>query len=211
MIRLAHEQYSAEWWFERLGLPTSSEFHRLLTPTLKPSAQASTTYLYDKLAEFFVGEGQGGDSGDTPWTRRGTSMEAEARRWYEFDRGVTVEECGLVLSDDRRIGASPDGLVGADGLFEAKCPKASHHIGIMLGADAHKHRAQVQGQLLVTGREWCDLVVYSPILPPTVTRYEPDGEWREAFEPALAEFLERLEEAKATLRARGLVGKDGVR
>lgn len=213
MILLDHEQYSAQWWFVRLGLPTSSEFHRLLTPTLKPSRQAETTYLYDKLAEFFVGESQGaGDDGQgTAWTRRGTAMEAEARRWYEFDRSVKVEECGFCLSDCRRYGASPDGLVGEDGLFEAKCPKASLHIGIMLGEDAHKHRAQIQGQLLVTGREWCDLVVYSPCLPPTVTRHEPDEEWIAAFEPALAAFLERLETAKAELRSRGLVGKDGKR
>ena len=207
MIRLDHDQYSAAWWFERLGVPSSSEFHRIITATLKPSKQAQTTYLYDKLAEFFIGEAQG-DEGSA-WTRRGSAMEAEARRWYEFEKSVEVVECGFCLSDDRRIGASPDGLVGDDGLAEFKCPKASHHIGIMLGEDAHKHRSQLQGQLLVTGREWVDLVVYSPCLPPTVTRHEPDDEWLAAFTPALEAFLERLEAAKATLRARGLVGKDG--
>ena len=208
MIVLDCEQTSAEWHFARLGVPTSSNFHRIVTPTLKPSASAKT-YLHELLAAFFVGEAQ--DSESNPWMTRGSEMKREARAWYEFDHGVTVEQVGFCLRDDERVGASPDGMVGDDGLVEIKCPAAKVHIGHMLGEDAHKHLCQVQGQLLITGRAWCDLLVYSPCLPPTVTRYEPDGEWREAFEPALAEFLERLEEAKGILRARGLVGKDGKR
>ena len=205
MIVLDCDQGSAEWHFARLALPTSSEFHRLLTPTLKPSKQGETTYLYDKLAEWAVGESQDTDS---PWMRRGTEMEKEARAAYEFERDVTVEQVGFCLSDDRRIGCSPDGLVGEDGLAEFKCPSASHHIGIMLGADAHLNRCQVQGQLLVMGRQWNDLVVYSPLLPPTITRHEPDPEWLAAFEPVLEAFLERFDAAKALLRSRGVRGKD---
>ena len=208
MIVLDHDQGSAEWHFARLGLPTSSEFDRILTPTLKPSKQAETTYLYDKLAEWAVGESQSADGGESPWMRRGTNMEAEARKWYEFEYGVTVEQVGLCLSDDGLIGCSPDGLVGEAGLVEIKNKSASHHIGSLLGADAHAHRCQTQGQLLVTGREWVDLVLYSPLMPVHTTRNEVDEEWRDAFKPELEKFLQRFEAAKDVLRAKGVRGKD---
>ncbi len=205
MIHLDIPQGEGQWHFERLGIPTSSAFHRILTPSLKPAAGA-TTYLYELLAAWFVGEPQ--DNEGNAWTHRGTEMEREARAWYEFENSVTIEPVGFCLTDDRRVGSSPDGKIGGqEAGIEIKCPAAKVHIATILGENAHKHRSQVQGQLLVTGWDYVDLVVYSPLLPPTVTRHEPDEEWREAFVPALEAFLERLESARA--RVAEVTGRKG--
>ena len=200
MIRLDMAQGSEEWHRARLGLPTSSCFDKLITKTLKPAKR--TSYLHSLLAEMFVGESQ--DRNSNEWMLRGSGMEEEAVRWYEFQRDVKTEEVGLCLADDRLAGCSPDRLIGEDGGLEVKCPSAKVHIGWLLGEEEHKHRCQVQGSLLVTGRAWWDQLIYSPILPPLLTRHEPDEEWLEAFVPVLEEFQERLEVSRGVLIDRGL-------
>lgn len=200
MIRLDMGQGTEEWHRARLGLPTASCFHKILTPTLKPAKFGK--YLYELLAEVFVGEPQ--DRNSNEWMLRGSGMEEEAVRWYEFQRDVKTEEVGLCLRDDRSAGCSPDRLIGDEGGLEVKCPSAQVHIGWLLGDGAHKHRCQIQGSLWVTGRAWWDQLIYSPVLPPLLTRHEPDEEWLEAFEPVMQEFRGVLQNAKEGLIAKGL-------
>ncbi len=202
MIRLDCEQGGQDWLLARLGKPTSSQFHRILTPGKLKLASGRKAYQYELHAAALVGEPQ--DSEDSPWMERGRDLEPEAIAYYEFEKGVTCEKVGLCLTDDGRVGASPDRLVGDDGLLEVKNHGAAKHVGILLGDEQHKHRCQVQGQLWVTGREWCDLLLYSPLLPPILTRHYPDPEWIEAWESALEIFLDEMEEGKARLREMGL-------
>lgn len=197
MIRCEAPQGSTDWFIDRLGIPTGSMFHRLLTPRLKPSSSA-TAYLFEILAEDFAPIPHDGSAG--AWADRGIEMEAEAVKWYEFDRDVKVEQVGFIMSDDGSTGGSPDGLVGDDGGVEIKCKKLTTHIGYLLGEDEHHHRCQCQGYLWITGRKWWDLVFYNPILPPVVRRYEPEQEWLDAFLPQLEKFQARLSEARARLR-----------
>ena len=110
------EQGSAQWIAARLGLPTASQFSRILTPrTLKPSASAER-YLWELLAERIIG--QPANDASTKFMERGKAMEAQAVAFYELQRGVDTRRVGFVTRDDGLVGCSPDRFVGDDGLLE---------------------------------------------------------------------------------------------
>ena len=137
------------------------------------------------------------------WTGRGTDMEAEARRWYEFYREVTVDEVGFITTDDGTIGGSPDGMVGDDGGVEIKCRSAKHHMECVLGISDIADRLQVQGYLWLTGRPWWDVVAYNPDLPKKIVRTYQDPTVQVAIEKALDEFFVDMEKAEKALAAEG--------
>ena len=98
--------------------------------------------------------------------RWGMEHEAAARAAYEQRTGVAVEETGFVAHDTLMAGCSPDGLVDWDGLIEIKCPyNSATHIETLLSGMPAEHTAQVQGQMWITGRQWCDFVSYDPRMP----------------------------------------------
>ena len=205
-------QGGQEWLLSRLGRPTSSQAHRILTPKGLKLASGRHAYAYEIHAAAICGPStdDDDDGGGNPWMQRGIDMEPETAAWYEFEYGVKCEEVGFCLTDDGRFGASPDRLIGDDGLAEFKNPSAAKSVGYLLGENKHEHRAQVQTQLWVTKRKYCDLVIYSPLLPPVVTRYEPEPEWIEKWEPALETFLAELKEGKERLQEMGLYYYEGV-
>lgn len=199
-------QGDAAWVRARLGVPTASNFDRLITAkTWKPSAQ-SHGYLCQLLAEWLTGEA--GDGFDTAFVERGREMEPRARAWYAFERDVDVRQVGFCLADDGSCGCSPDGLVGDDGGLEVKCFDARNHVGALLGQPPDEYRAQVQGCLLATGRAWWERVFFNPVMPPVVERIEPDEGFLSALGDALAEFGAKLAAGKARLRERGCVPWD---
>lgn len=197
MIIHPAEQGTVEWLKARIGIPTASQFHRLITnKTLKPSSQQDG-YLSELIAEWIIGAPlQGASSG---MMERGKLLESEARPWYEFVRGVTVEQVGLCLRDDRLVGASPDALIGEDGILEIKCPGPKVHVSYLLGhtnlyAD---HRAQVQGALWITGRKFADLISYHPTMEPVLTNCPRDDHFIAALAEIVDGFVERIRLAKA--------------
>lgn len=199
MIRLGMEQGSPEWVQSRLGIPTSSQFERIITSkTLKVSAQ-SAGYRNELLAEYYLGVPV--SNAGSGFMDRGTDLEREAYGWYEMDRDVDVDRVGFCLTDGGHVGCSPDGLIGSDGYLELKCPSATVHIGYLLDPsrlyDTYRH--QVQGGLWVTGRQWVDLVSYHPTLPPVVTRHEVDEEYHVPLGAALADFCGGLALARLQL------------
>lgn len=201
-------QGSAEWIDARLGLPTASEFHRIITPkTMKPSASMDG-YRNELLAEWVLGYPV--VNAESGFMQRGTDMEADARAWYELQTDNEVRAGGFMLTDDERAGCSPDGLVEEDGLLEIKCPKVDKHVGFLLDGVGDDYRPQAQGQLLISGRQWVDLVVYSPALPPVLVRVLRQEEFIEKLRPALTQFCEMLDAGKRALAARGVVGKTGM-
>lgn len=202
MILLDCEQRSAEWVKARLGIPTASSFEKILTPkTRKPSTQ-QTGYMYSLLAEWLTGEPA--DAAVSGFMERGTALEPEAVKWYEWERGVDVQRVGLVLRDDRMVGCSPDGLVGDDGGLEVKCPAASTHVKYLLqGLEGYD--AQCQGALWLTGRSWWDLVAYHPTMPSRIVRYSRDEEYIEALDAEMENFLTTLRLSRAALLERGCV------
>lgn len=190
------KQGTDEWLRARLGLPTASNFDRLITKTGKPSASADR-YLARLCAEWFMGYPL--DEMQTPFMERGSALEAEAVAYYEFETDSTTSEVGLCLTDDGKAGASPDRLVGDDGLLEIKCPSPEVHMGYLLGGLTDEYRVQVQGQLWVTGREWCDLLSFHPTIPRATVRIERDEDFIGALADIVANFAARLDAAKAKL------------
>ncbi len=199
MIILDVEQGSYEWQIARAGIPTASCFDRILTPkTLKLSAQ-SVAYRNELLAEWLLGEPI--EAPTTYWMERGTIIEPEARAFYELQSGATVRTVGLVLRADRKVGGSPDALVGDAGGLELKCPAPQTHVGYMLdpAAFAATYRHQVQGNLYLTGRQWWDLQSYCPGLPAVTQRIERDEVYLAALDAALRVFLADLDAMKEQL------------
>lgn len=196
------KQGTEEWLEARLGIPTSSNFDKILTPK-KLKAGKADSYIETLLAEWSIGEPL--DGGESIEMMRGTAGEESARSYYELRCDVDVQEVGFITTDDGAVGCSPDGLVGDEGGIEIKCPMAKGFAGYVLADDPSlAHRGQIQGAMWITGRPWWDLVVWHPYLPSIIHRCEPDPKWVDAFEPALAAFLERLEAGKARLRALGV-------
>lgn len=199
MIRLDIEQGSPEWIAARIGIPTASQFHRILTPkTLKPSTQAEA-YMNELLAEWALDCSLQGDISE--FMERGTGLEESAVKFYEFERDVETQKVGFCMLDDQSAGCSPDRFVGEDGGMEIKCPSPQVHVANLLNLDFDKHRIQVQGGLWIMGRKWWDTLSYHPDLPPALLRMERDeeiigmlGQLVPAFNAVLAERKARLVE-----------------
>lgn len=202
MIRVDCIQGTPDWLYARLGVVTASNAHRIITPkTLKLSSQASG-YAHELLAESALGHPI--DNASSGFMERGNILEMKARQWYELQRDCEVEEVGFIMRDDRRAGCSPDGLVGANGGVEIKCPSAAVHIATLLGEADEKHRCQVQMSMWVTEREYWDRVSYNPDLPSALIRFNRDEKFIAALSDAVDQFLEYLLESKLKLQKLGL-------
>ena len=190
-------QGDAVWHRSRLGLPTASEFSRILTPTGKPSAQVDG-YMHALIAERILDAPI--DSGETPWMLRGSDLEDEAIAYYVFAREMACSTVGFCTTDSGTVGCSPDRLVGEDGGLEIKCPSAAVHVGYLLDNLPRKFWPQVQGCMMVTGRKWWDLLSYNPELPPALVRIERDEDYIAVLGKAVAELVTRLDQGEAFVR-----------
>lgn len=195
------EQGSAEWFALRKGVPTSSEFHRIVTPTGKLSTQARK-YAFYLIAETLLNRSLETIS-SLEWVERGKELEPEAARMYEFQHEVTTERVGFITSDDGRIGCSPDRLiVGRSAGLEIKCPAPQTHVCYMLEGFGLDYVPQVQGQLYVGEFEYVTRMSYHPEMPPYMERTNRDEAYIKKLVAALDEFCEirdkMLEQAKAS-------------
>lgn len=158
-------QRTPEWFAARAGKFTASCFSDLMAVT-KSGPAASRRNLITRLAiERLTGTQEEGYTNAA--MQRGTELEPIARSEYEARAGVMVQEIGFALHDDyQNVGASVDGLVGDDGLVEIKCPNSANHFDYLrTGSHAQEYRWQIQGQLWVSGRAWCDAVSFDPRFP----------------------------------------------
>jgi DNA-binding ferritin-like protein (Dps family) len=184
------EQGSQEWLAARRGIPTASQFHKILTPkTGKPSAQAEALRIA-LVAEWMTG--RDAESFQSDAMARGFMLEAEARQWYELTTGHEVRQTGICMRDDGMTGASPDGLIGDDGGLEIKCMLDAGHMAFLLQPDPKQFYPQIQGSLWITGREWWDLLAYHPDLPSLIVRVKRDQEYIEKLGPAVDAFIARM-------------------
>lgn len=190
MIVLDMEQGTDEWHQARLGIPTASNFSKLVTSKGAPSKQ-SVGYMNELLAERLCGHPL--ESYSNKWMERGSELEAEARLSYEIIEGVDVKQVGFVTLDAGSAGCSPDGLIGDDGLIEIKCPSPGVHVSYLrAGKLPTDYVAQVQGQLWVCERKWCDFISYHPDLPDLVVRVERDEPYIEKLAAAVTAFAKEL-------------------
>ena len=198
------EQGTSEWLRLRAGIPTASQFDRIVTPKGALSKSADG-YMHELLAERMLHEPL--VKAVTMWMERGSQHEAEAVAYYEMERNLETMPVGFVTNDEGTIGASPDRLVNADGLLEIKVPSPGVHVGYLLAEHGagHDYRAQAQGQLWITGREWVDVMSYCPGLPEALVRFTRDEEYIAALARAVSEFSARLEAEARKFRQWGWI------
>jgi hypothetical protein len=181
-------QYSEEYDELKLGIPTSSNFSRILTPTGERSRQRNS-YGYRLIAERLLHRKIA--SFTSPAMERGLINESEAADWYCFERNCDAEPIGFITDDAGTIGCSPDRLIGEDGLLEIKCPEPPAQIEYLITGRVHRtHRPQLQGQLLVSEREWVDILAFNRELPKQIVRVERDEHYIALLRAALREFNE---------------------
>jgi hypothetical protein len=165
-------QYGEKYDQLKLGLPTSSNFSRIITPGGEPSRQWKG-YAYHLIAERLLGRKV--NTYTSPHMERGVIVEIEAAEWYEFAHNMETRKIGFVTNDEGTIGCSPDRLIGEWGLLEIKCPGPPGQVEYLLTGKPHRdHRPQLQGQLWITKREWVDILCWHDELPRIVVRAERD-------------------------------------
>ena len=158
-------QGTEEWRKERAGKATGSCFDKVMAKIKTGEAKTRIDYRIQLVTERLTGVPQEGYINAD--MQRGIDLEPEARMAYEAVRGVVVEEVGFVDHPKIKMsGASPDGLIGADGMVQIKCPKSTTHLTWMeAGVVPTEHFTQMQGEMAVTGRAWSDFVSYDNRFP----------------------------------------------
>ena len=194
------EQRTDEWFNARLGKVTASRVTDVVARTKTGYAASRENYMAQLIVERMTQQAE--KSFTNSAMQWGTDTEPLARAAYEAERQVMVDEEGFVEHPQiANAGASPDGLVGKDGLVEIKCPNTATHIETLLtGVVPKKYLDQMMWQMICTGREWCDFVSYDPRMPEHLQLFIK----RIPFDPAYADTLNTevskfLEEVDATI------------
>ena len=192
MIICEHDQGTHEWFMDRCGIPTASMFSHIITSTGAAST-SSNAYMNQLLAEWKaqkpVDQWKGNKFIDI-----GKEREPESRALYEFLTDNKVTEVGLCLrNEDKLVGASPDGLVSDSGCVEFKNPKGSTMISYELSAKLPSiYKAQVHGQLWVTGLDWCAFLAYHPDLGHVMYHIERDEKYITLMSGRVNKFIELM-------------------
>jgi len=200
------EQRTPGWFAARLGKPTASRFNDITNRTRSGYSASRKNYMAELAAQVLTGH--------TPETftsaamQHGIDNEPVAVLNYSLITGNEVEETSLWLHDTIRAGASPDGLVGDDGIIEVKCPNTATHLETLMKQQVPKqYMDQVMGQLWITGRKWCDFISYDPRLPENaqifIQRVERDEEYITSLEEEITDFLAELDKQVEFIRNYG--------
>lgn len=199
-------QGSEAWRQARLGHVTASRVADVIAKTKTGWGASRTNYMAELLAERLTGvPAERYSNAAMVW---GTENEPEARAAYAFLCNAEVEEVGFIKHPTIAMtGASPDGLIGADGLVELKCPNTATHVDTLLGDPiAGKYITQMQWQMACTGRVFCDWVSYDPRLPEAmrlfVKRVLRDDAMIADLEKNIRLFLDELDNKVRALESR---------
>jgi len=197
------EQRSDEWFKIRCGKVTASRVSDIIAKTKSGWGASRANYMAQLIAERLTGEVA--DSYSNSAMQWGIDHEQEARKAYEFYENEGVQKIGFVQHRNLESGASPDGLVGDDGLVEIKCPNTATHIQTLLDQKIpRKYETQMLWQLECTGRKWCDFVSYDPRMPENlklfVKRFERDDERLDEIRTMVADFIGELEDKLTQLK-----------
>ena len=194
-------QGSEAWLLKRAGVPTASEWDAVISPKWKArTGEGRQTYLLSKVAEKLMGYPEQTWGGGA--MEQGSILEGEARPWFEFTTGITVDRVGFCTTDDGRLGCSPDGLIGEDGGLEIKCPSPHKHLAYLVaGVVPDDYLAQVHGSMLVTGRAWWQFISYNRNFPALVLTVKRDEAIQAAMRAALDAFLADFDAALAKVNA----------
>lgn len=196
------QQGTPEWFEARRGIPSASNFHKILTAKTGKLSAAADDYAIQLIAERIRFDPPYMAGPANAAMRHGIECEPEARSYYEFQKSVTVREVGFCVSDCGRFGCSPDGLVDDDGGLELKCVQPATQVAYLLdGGLPAEYRTQVHGELIVTGRQWWDFLSYCVGFPPLLVRVVPD-DYTKLLADALEHFANRLAQLAGELNAK---------
>lgn len=193
------EQGTPEWKACRIGIPTASEFETVLRKSGRGPGGTSKerrTYMLKLIGEALTGEPM--ESFSNAHMERGKAMEDEARKYYELAVDVTTQRIGFMRRG--RAGASPDSLVGDDGLLEIKTKLPHLQLEVLdAGQVPAEHLPQIQGQLWISGRAWVDFVSYWPGIRPFIKRVHRDDAYIAELAAAVEAFNKDLDALMAKL------------
>lgn len=199
------EQRTDDWYAVRLGKVTASRVADLMAKTKTGYSTSRENYLSQLVLERITGtKAESFNNAAMQW---GTEQEPFARAAYEAAQDVMVEEQGFAPHPTIEMaGASPDGLVGVDGLVEIKCPNTSTMIETLLTEKVPaKYLAQMQFQMACTGRKWCDYVVFDPRMPAKaqlfIKRVARDDKFIAEMEAEIVKFLAEVQSQVEKLNA----------
>ena len=204
------EQRTPEWFAMRCGKVTASRVSDIVAKTKSGYSASRANYMAELLCERLTGTvGESYKNAAMEW---GIATEPRAIAAYEAMAGVLVEQIGFIPhSTITMSGASPDGLVGADGLVEIKCPNTATHVETLLGGSIpSKYINQMQWQMACSGRQWCDFVSFDPRMPVHmqifIQRLPRNDDQIKVLEEEVIKFLAELDEQQTKLTQ--LYGED---
>jgi hypothetical protein len=196
-------QGSAEWIELRLGLPTASQFHRIVTPKKGDLSTQARKYAFLLIAEKLMHESLN-PLDNLDHIARGKELEPRAVKMYELDQNVETRPVGFITTDDGRMGSSPDRLlIGGNAALEIKCPAPQIHLEYLADGFGADYMAQVQGQALIGEFEFVDRYSFHPLMPPALVRTHRDEAYIRKLSSALAQFCDDLDHLEAVVRAKG--------
>lgn len=193
------EQRTEDWYKVRLGKLTGSDFY-----TFMGKSETRKRRIIEKATERITGLPSDVEKYESADMQRGRMLEDEAILVYEMIKGVNVEKVGFVEYNDY-AGCSPDGLVGEDGIIECKAPKNSVFVKqVVTGEIDPVYYAQMQYNLFITERKWCDYIAYNVNFEPYIVRFEKDKEYQgkivESLERSISEIDEVVNKYKERIK-----------
>lgn len=199
MIIEGLEQQTPEWLQMRVGMVTGSRVADVMAVLKRKEGESAArrNYRFDVAIEMLTGRKV--DSYVSPAMEWGTENEPVAREAYQMAYDMEVEPVGFAIHDDiPRFGASPDALIGTDGLLEIKCPNTSTHIEYLFaGVVPDEYRPQMLAEMACTNRQWVDFVSFDPRLPKKlqlfVRRFPRDEAKIAEMEKAVVQFISEVD------------------
>lgn len=197
------EQRSPDWFAARLGKVTASRVADVMAKTKSGYGASRKNYMMELLCQRLTGACEAGYVNSA--MQRGTDLEPVARSVYEMTADVMVVECGFVDHPALAFGASPDGLVGDDGLIEIKCPNTAQHVEFLrTGEIDSRYQWQMLAQMVCTGRQWCDFVSFDDRMPNELqykcVRFHRDVSREIDMLAEIGKFLKELDALETEMR-----------
>jgi putative phage-type endonuclease len=189
------EQRTPEWFADRIGVPSASQFHKIITPTGQASKQVDG-YINELVAEKVTQ--QQAYVHETEAMKRGTELEPMARENFEFITDYSVSEIGFCKHDKLEIGCSPDGVIdlpdGKVAVLEIKCPMANTMVEYLRdGILPPKYKPQVQGQLWITEADHAYFFAFHPEFVGLLIKVERDQDFIQKLSTLSYEMIQKIE------------------
>lgn len=196
------EQRTEDWYNIRKGKMTASN-----AETIIANGKGLETYIYNLMAEYYSSAEK--ESYINADMQRGIDLEPEAKIEFQFYTGLDIKEVGCVELNEYIL-ASPDGLIGDDGLIEIKCPNDSIYFKLLLSNNIKpEYIAQMQMQMYVTDRQYCYFVSYNPNFEKSlyIKKINRDKEMIDKLKKGLERGTQLIKEIKENFRKVGTNGK----